>query len=799
MSERGKIIRIIGGKSTHVAEKINLWSTEGSIEFYASKFVRIEGEKEGVFFGKYRSPDIVVAKNYEYSLESTFAHDQLKELAIQLAELPFILMMLNIFGQEIEVSALSKLYRGLSDGSIQAPEIIVTKTPVGKGKASYSNKRKKILVWDYFVAKATENNDSSAELMAALVEEYGHHIDNLLRTDLAENGIPDSDFVDEGAKFAYSLFYFDVFNQSSLTYAKAKNPDFDGELIVDFSDINTQIQEYVNESRWKQTTAPQDADIENFGFGFEDGTHGGIEFKALSDPNKQIFSQNETFQIYYGNWLRDVSQVLVKATVRLTMESQKKLKNIDNPRIQDLLQNMPNKISHEGWVELIELFAAYEFIYKKNRKEEILHYENHLAVFRERFGRLTKDILGIYRPEEHLDNPKGLEDDSFIDISFEYESAKGIYETKRLYAGESAASLAINKYQQKNYIWTDKEDALRPSSDLYMSQQLKLAVTKGKTVEGFRHLGSFFHVLEDYFAHSNFTELSLMKAGFTRVYPWVEEMHGKDYTTIPIVTGKFLEDDTAASILPKMADIMFPIGFTDYHLRKPGERTFNDAFILTTLNDLSKGQAEDGAQNNPTYVGQDAAGWLNLYNQYLSLIDMKAEFLHSPWGFPFRIWDRAMHTIGDMLSTYNNIVFNLLLSTVDDDIKEEQTHHSNKNYGSDPTHTQLAKDDHHHPLNPLASELAEAAVKDVGQRIKDIWEGKISDPDGSQLVEYVLTKYSRHPKDTNWMDEIVREWGRNNKAAIKWLESPTPISHVHELSKRAISTSKVQEIINYFK
>lgn len=786
---KGNITKIIGGDYKRYSKE--------NIENIGSKVIQV-GKEEGVSHGepeKYIPPPLNIVES-EYKLESTYAHDQLKELARQVAELPFILMMLNIFGQEIEISALSKLYRGLSDSSIKAPEIIVTKTPVGAGKAAYSNKRKKILVWDYFLNKATEDNDGSAELMAALVEEYGHHIDNLLRTELAENGIADADLIDEGAKFAYSLFYFDVFNESSLSYANAKTPDFEGELKVDFSEIHTPIKEYVNQDRWKQTRTPQDADVENFGFGFGDGTHGGIEFKALADI---IFSQSETFKIYYGNWLRDVSQVLVKKVVRLTAEAQRKLKSIPDPRIQDLLQNMPNKISHEGWVELIELFAAYEFVYKQNREEENFHYEDHLAVFRESYGKLTKDILGIYRPEEHIDNPKGLEDDSMIDISFQYESSLGVYEPKTLYAGEYAASLEINKYNQKNYIWTEQEDPLRPSSDLYMSQQLKLAVVKGKTTGGFRHLGAAFHVLEDYFAHSNFTELSLMKAGYTQVYPWVQGKQGKNYTDIPIVTGKFLEDDTAASVLPKIADLMFPIGLTDYHLRKPEEITFNDAFILTTLSDLSKGQTEDGAQNNPTYVGLDAAEWLNLYEKYLYFIDMKAEFLNSPMGWPFRIYDRAMHTLGDMLSTYNNVVFNLLLSTVDDDIKEEQTHHSNKDYGSDPTHTQLAKDDHHHPLNPLASQLAEMAVKDIGQRIKDIWDGKTIDPDGSQLTKYVLTKYSRHPQHTHWMDETIREWGRNNKSAIKWLESPTPLAHAHKVSKRIISREKVQEIINYFK
>ena len=61
----------------------------------------------------------------------------------------------------------------------------------------------------------------------------------------------------------------------------------------------------------------------------------------------------------------------------------------------------------------------------------------------------------------------------------------------------------------------------------------------------FRSLGAAFHVLEDYFSHTNFVELSLRKLGYD-VYPWVEGKQknnpatGKPlYEDIPIVTGNF--------------------------------------------------------------------------------------------------------------------------------------------------------------------------------------------------------------------------------------------------------------------
>lgn len=128
----------------------------------------------------------------------------------------FILLMLQIFGEEIEVEAIGKLYKDLCDDKLDPPEIIVTKDPIKNYKANYTNKRKKILVSKGFVEEAVKDNEVKAQLMVALLEEYGHHIDNLLRTDYATNGKEDKDRIDEGAKFAY---YF-------LTVDLAKTPNW---------------------------------------------------------------------------------------------------------------------------------------------------------------------------------------------------------------------------------------------------------------------------------------------------------------------------------------------------------------------------------------------------------------------------------------------------------------------------------------------------------------------------------------------------------------------------------------------
>ncbi|KUJ60508.1 hypothetical protein AR687_17195 [Flavobacteriaceae bacterium CRH] len=142
----------------------------------------------------------------------------------------------------------------------------------------------------------------------------------------------------------------------------------------------------------------------------------------------------------------------------------------------------------------------------------------------------------------------------------------------------------------------------------------------------------------------------------------------------------------------------------------------------------------------------------------------------------------------------------MLLGSTGDDEKIEQTENSNKNYGTDPTHTQLAKDAVNHPLNPLASKLAKIAVKDVATRILDIWKTG-SDPTGEELAKYVINKYTLHPsyQNTNWSNEPINKWAIANEKLIFRLQSATLYEYAEQVTQSTISNKKTQEIANYFK
>jgi len=811
---KGNITKITGGN-------YKIYSKE-NIENIGLKIIQI-GKEGGVSYGypeKYVPPPLNIVESH-YKLESHYAHEQLMSLAQELGEVTFMLFMSHIFGYEIEVSALSKLYRALCDKQIESPEIVVSKIPVGRrlGLAGYSNKRKKIIVYERLIEEALDDNDKRAELLAALVEEYGHHIDNLLRTEFASENIKDTDVIDEGLKFAYQLFQFDIFKEYRLNFAKAELPQFKGDLIVDFSILHKKVIEYVNESRHYDED-PTD-DISNYGAGrnrkhnkMAAFAHGDIEFEAL--VKKDLYGEKEVSKIYYGNWLRDMSQVIVKITVRITNEG------IKNKEVAGKVN--PVKFSHNTWVALMKILAIKEFIYdpqKEGGESPKDDYKTLEVQFKKEFGDLTKDVLGIYRPEEHIDNPYGLPDESDAKddkgqpISFMYERADGSKIEKKLYLGAKnnpTAWLIDPKRNMSNFFWNDHKIFPRecPSSVTYMKEQIKLACKKRETKEGFRHLGAALHVLEDFFSHTNFVEISLRRLG-VNAYPWVSyAVNEKDHTKIPVVSGRFLTDDTVASIGPKAGDLLFAPEVTEYKRRIPGQRTLSEKFIESILTDLAKGQESDYIESNKNYKGLSYSTWLDWFKKFLKFQDflasqyqksdnqkwMSKDFFEKLGSKATETFQKSTSYVGQAMAFFPKLAFNLLLGSLDEVVPEIQSL-TIDNYGYCPSHSQIAKDSYTHPLNKISATLAKHAVEDVGRKYK-------SGMDANSLAEYVAQTYFVHPSSPNarWSDEkyLIKWVDSQSKEFLSKLKNHTIYEHTHQEAKDIgdKSIKKMKEIIDFF-
>ena len=532
--------------------------------------------------------------------------------------------------------------------------------------------------------------------------------------------------------------------------------------------------------------------------------HGNIEIEALS----KLFSSDEIQKIYYGNWLRDYSQLIVGATLGLTdVQKEKILKeNNYNKNVKDLIDKINNGFTHKTWLDLITILAINEFTYEPKKDKLKNDFKILKKDFEENFGILTSDVLGIYRPEEHIDNPKGLNDESKL-ANFN----KTKIEKQTLYHGTIPKSLEINENtMMKRYILEDiyekdsVKDNKRPSSFTYFSEQMQLAKSHGRNKDGFRHFGAALHILEDYFAHTNFVEIALIKNGFPNVYPWVQVSNEinkiNDYkikaSKIPLVTGLFSLDDSIASIAPKMASTIFSLDIKEYESREPNSRTLSDMLIINILEDKKELEKNLPPNKRTTYIGLNYADLLDKYNTYLEFVDFMAkQEKNKIYGWAVKLGKKASYYIGQTFSFFYTLIVNILLNITDDAIKYQQTQ-TRQNYGTDPSHTQIAKDPEDHPLNPLAGSIAVLAITDLGTKMQACWKGtqKIND-----IIEHAKTTYFKHPSQTNWMDDKIKDWAKKdeNKSKIKQAESKTSVEHQEKRVKADLN--KFKKTINEIK
>jgi hypothetical protein len=546
----------------------------------------------------------------------------------------------------------------------------------------------------------------------------------VLRNDLAEKN-PDGTSTlasdaegDEGAKFAYNIAFFDFCNSSATPYASYHSLTFNGELKVDYHAVQQAIQNSQNEDA--QRKEGKDGNVEFFGAGMGEHNnerpsssfgHQSIEH-ALFNASKHFQEKNVIKHIYFGNWLRDYSQLLDPSIVR----------NPEAPR------NFPAAFSRQELTELVDIFAEVEFVKSSEQK----------TIFK-----VTPSILGVYRPVEHIDNPTNntpdMPDPQTIDKDFQPR------------ASTEYTSIDQRK-SMKRYI---------DFSATYMSSEIDKALTAGPGPEGYRHFGAALHVLEDYFAHSNFVELSLRKVGHVHVLPWTSSALGKH--NLPVVTGMFDSDDVIASTAGTIADILFKVDLK-FKPTEPGERTKSDRILLILLR----------AHSDPRV--------LKAYEDYLKIRDNLAKIPGYKYmgAIPF-------YTVG-LISNIHNFVFSSLLHLVGNSVDDQQivrVGDPNTNGSTNPTHSQLAKDHDNHPFHTLAAELAMVAVKEVGTAIAARWWKGDTTADPALIARGFLA----HPFDTNWQDNLVTNWAKRHPHEVKRGESATEWEAIEKAHKKEVLDS----------
>ena len=216
-------------------------------------------------------------------------------------------------------------------------------------------------------------------------------------------------------------------------------------------------------------------------------------------------------RVYFGNWLRDYSQAVDVGS----------LKGVQADTVRILV-----------WV-----LSFLTFGYATGEFE------------------VTADRLGVYRPEEHIDNPKDYADNA---DARQYDT--------RLRPPVQPIELQIDPHTgMKNYIANESVGIATSSG--YVKHSFTRSIhfgrvytsgphgTRGQDAdlfEAMRCLGQGLHCLEDFGAHTNYTELTLRELGFKSVFTHTGtateiELHGK--RVFPLVTGTFGAVDFLLSVL----------------------------------------------------------------------------------------------------------------------------------------------------------------------------------------------------------------------------------------------------------
>ncbi|UPL04990.1 Heterokaryon incompatibility protein Het-C [Pseudomonas sp. IsoF] len=593
--------------------------------------------------------------HFTSSFQSTYALEQLKRFARASNELLFSQVLLPVFDANIPVARLEALRAALADDTVTNPAFNMVDQC--ESVAVYDYQRRVIDVDTGAIEKALAQPETTPTLLIALIEAFALHIDNLLRNDLADNTQADTAAVlleaPEGlaTHYAAMLTYFDQIPGDGVSFAHYTSAAYDGPIQLTLPALEAAPDEPERGTRHKRFAA----EIEDHG----DATHAHetIEKVALTRVG---FTAEQCQAIYFGNWLRDHSQLIDPKIVRAPGAEAK----------------FPAMFTRQTLTKLVDFLALKKFHALQNTPQGREAYT------------VTPALLGVYRPSEHIDNPINL-DEAAIDprtIDPEFEA---------LVRRDNPLNVPHPKYSVMMYFKT----SLR-----YMSKKLDAAKAEGKTATGMRNLGEALHVLEDLFAHSNYVELCLRKIGHADVAAWSTDLIGAKHPC-PVVTGRFSGLDVIGSVAEPLARILFPTNSLAFRPIEAGERSDNEQALSILLEGSDYPEMKEAYEL--TLRQRDIAA----RNPLLRLV----QGVRWARDLPLNSVNFAKNWLMQKLATWAGDSIGPLQTAFNSD--------PNTDSEAIVSHSQLAKDHATHPLHELAALLAQDAVERVARAMKEAWEG----------------------------------------------------------------------------
>lgn len=312
--------------------------------------------------------------------------------------------------------------------------------------------------------------------------------------------------------------------------------------------------------------------------------------------------------------------------------------------------------------------------------------------------------------------------------------------------------------------------------------------------EALRLLGTGLHCLEDYAAHSNYTELSLIELGERDVFPHVGrdtmvEVDGASDQVYPIVTGTFGGVDFFHSVLGELSDKtkQSEIQSLEGVIAESENDSPSESFLQNLLSKIPSGligdtdaeagkmddfkhKADDAKHNNQNISPREPEEWteylnnvqtqiypvLEWHDELLKTINQAIEKIPVLPDLIEQIQDQITIFVFSILAPYVLPIIKQVKSELETGSSEviqssrEQQHVVfNDDSCSNPTHSMLSKDHFSNVLNEPAGRIASSVVSWTVPQLMQCWDDEGADID--RTLTRIISGVFHHP--------VLREYG----------------------------------------
>lgn len=343
----------------------------------------------------------------------------------------------------------------------------------------------------------------------------------------------------------------------------------------------------------------------------------------------------------------------------------------------------------------------------------------------------------------------------------------------------------------REYAWSRNEEALH---------------------EALRLLGTGLHCLEDYAAHSNYVELSLIELGESEVFPHVGrdtqiEIEGVPDPVYPIVTGTFGGVDFFHSVLGEISDkaTQSEIQELEGAINESQNGSPSDSFLQDLLGkipdglignsdekvdrmDELKAESEDAKQREKQITPREPEEWaqylddvqrqiypvLEWHDDLLKNINEAIEKIPVLPELIEQLQEQITMAVFSILAPYVLPILQQVkaeLQTGSSEViqssRDQQHIVFNDDCCSDPTHSMLSKDHFSNILNEPAGRVASQVVKWTVPQLMELWDDE--EVDVESTLDRIISGVFHHPalrsegRDgagdiQQIMFDTVREW-----------------------------------------